>query len=379
MRQIIVKRSLLLACCCLLCSAAAILSGSLLPIAAAAALLILCIGSLLLGIGIRKKVAVRLEMPATAGKLDAVVGKLTAASASRLPGGPLLCRLRVSNQLTGESKTVCVQLAVPPRGESCAEFRVQSPHCGYLQVRAEGLYITDWLGLLPVRLEQKVTAGCTVVPDTFIPEIEIDLSRVTPENEEEYAPDKAGQDYTETFQIRDYREGDSIKQLHWKLSEKLDRPVVRDPGLPVSRSLLLLWDKSAAACGPEETDALAEVTASVAQALTDQGINYTLGCHDDAGFTFTEVESREELLQSIPNLLRYGAGETAEQTVEEYFPQGFPYAKTLYFAGAVSHVPYAEKDGSVTALLCASNLPDSSSILHFEVENYAEDLHTILL
>ena len=71
---------------------------------------------------------------------------------------------------------------------------------------------------------------------------------------------KKGSDYSETFQLREYVPGDSIKQIHWKLSEKLDKLVVREASLPVQKSTLVFWDKYAEnGFSPEEADAMAEV------------------------------------------------------------------------------------------------------------------------
>lgn len=43
-------------------------------------------------------------------------------------------------------------------------------------------------------------------------------------------PDRAGSGPGETFQIRPYVPGDPIRQLHWKLSAKLDQPLIRELG-----------------------------------------------------------------------------------------------------------------------------------------------------
>ena len=43
-----------------------------------------------------------------------------------------------------------------------------------------------------------------------------------------YSGSRPGDDPGETFDIREYREGDSIRQIHWKLTGKMDRLIIRE-------------------------------------------------------------------------------------------------------------------------------------------------------
>ncbi len=59
---------------------------------------------------------------------------------------------------------------------------------------------------------------------------------------DEYSMRKAGYDPSETFAIREYQPGDRIRQIHWKLTEKFDSLMVRDYGLPIQNTVLLLLE-----------------------------------------------------------------------------------------------------------------------------------------
>lgn len=43
-----------------------------------------------------------------------------------------------------------------------------------------------------------------------------------------YSGSRPGDDPGETYDIREYRSGDSIRQIHWKLSGKLDDIMIRE-------------------------------------------------------------------------------------------------------------------------------------------------------
>ena len=73
------------------------------------------------------------------------------------------------------------------------------------------------------------------------------------EDSDSYSQERPGADLTETFQIREYVPGDSMRQIHWKLSGKFDRLIVRDPALPITRNVLVFWERTGS---PEVSNAL---------------------------------------------------------------------------------------------------------------------------
>ncbi len=149
---------------------------------------------------------------------------------------------------------------------------------------------------------------------------------------DEFSMVKAGFDPSETFAIREYRPGDRIRQVHWKLSEKFDELMVRDYGLPIQNTILLLLEtgyeegkQPRADCmlmvrdyglpiqntilllletGYEEgkqpradcMDALAEGILSLAQELVQQQILFCIGWqnHEEGMFSCMEINDIEE-------------------------------------------------------------------------------------
>ena len=59
---------------------------------------------------------------------------------------------------------------------------------------------------------------------------------------DKYSPHKPGDDPTELFGLRPYREGDRLSRIHWKLSQKTGQTLVKELGLPVSERVLFLLD-----------------------------------------------------------------------------------------------------------------------------------------
>lgn len=84
-----------------------------------------------------------------------------------------------------------------------------------------------------------------------------------PEDCQEYAQDRRGLDRTEVYQIREYVPGDSLSQIHWKLTSKRETLLVREPACPVEQSLLFLVDRTWGTLEPSQADTLMEAAASI--------------------------------------------------------------------------------------------------------------------
>lgn len=169
----------------------------------------------------------------------------------------------VENTVTGETHREKLTLH-----QGRGAWQVQSACCGCLVMQAAELVLWDLLGVLPVRIPCTVQGRTCVMPDTF--PIEADpVSAISRQTDcEEYAPDVRGSDPTETFQIREYVPGDSLRQIHWKLSAKAGRYMVRDAAKPVDHRLTIYVERRTAP--PRLADGLMEAVVSLCQAYVDQ-------------------------------------------------------------------------------------------------------------
>jgi hypothetical protein len=69
-----------------------------------------------------------------------------------------------------------------------------------------------------------------------------DEAPAVPCEESDCYGERPGDDPSEIFNIRSYMPGDAIDRIHWKLSSKTDKLLVREFGCPVERKILLLVD-----------------------------------------------------------------------------------------------------------------------------------------
>ena len=247
------------------------------------------------------------HMPAALPRGQQIELALTLRSDARLPR-LVRCTLRLGNTLTGERQTLIASAVLRGRREHVLRFTAKPMHCGLLTFSPEQIVLPDPFGLFEKRLSPNSSCSATVLP-TLRP-LELALADAA-DLYEAGAPQTAqlpGYDPAETVQVRDYVPGDPIRQIHWKLSEKADRLLVREFGRPQAAQVLLLFETAALPGGaltPERTDALLDGLCAVSHALLAAELPHTLGWYDGSSgrFRTQPITVRQELDAALRQLL----------------------------------------------------------------------------
>lgn len=259
------------------------------------------------------------------------------------PADRLICQVCCENLLTGEKEFISLRMAAPARTRARMELWMKSRHAGRVRISLRRITCFDLFGLFrfQVRPSEEVYALTMVSPHTFSVETQIAYGESTNMDSDEYSIKKAGYDPSETFAIREYRPGDRMRQIHWKLTEKFDNLMVRDYGLPIQNTILLLLEtgrlSQSEKIEPDCLDALAEAILSVSQELLSQQIVHSVGWqnHEENIFSCMEVENEEELSSLFPGLLGAVPGEDARSVAEHYMEN----REQLEFAHVVIFTP----------------------------------------
>ena len=338
-----------------------------------------------------KRVKVEISVPHIMQKNREVVCTLRVKNMSILPLWRVKCCPLVTNFLTGEAFELTVNLSILPKEEKEVRFFVESGHCGQLNVTLTRILAYDVFRLFRATCVVGELARATVFPDTFPSEITLLASRVQAESPEEYSPYKSGWDRTEIFQIRDYVHGDSVKQIHWKLTTKYDRLIVRDPALPVLHSLLLLWEKSlpvGRSVVPVVEDAMCEAFISLCQTLVAQSVVFHVACNNPKTDTIetVQISGLEDLSVAAAKLLAIPAtaGATSSFDIYSRMERQWSFSSLAYFT---EYMPTGIHDiagrSETTVFFCSSDgAPREQGefrVLSFTPDNYAEALYDVAL
>ena len=228
-------------------------------------LLVLCIALPLvsLAFSLPCMLRCRLELfprPAALDRGEAGGWALAVSTPAGLPLARLSLRLRRENLLTGRqefSQLILTGVA----GRLPEMLDAPTEHCGLLELRADKIKVCDYLGLFTLRLKPPAPARmvCRPIPAQCRP-VEIPEGKGTRPSSKNASRRSPGEDYD----LREYRPGDPLRSVHWKLSSKWDELIVREREETVSPLPLLTLDRFGA---PEELDKLLDRVTGMSRAM----------------------------------------------------------------------------------------------------------------
>ena len=180
------------------------------------------------------------------------------------------------NKLVGERKTMPIKMALGPKEERVCPFTLLSPNYGEIDRVLHDIGVVDPLGLFKKNISVDVQDTRTVIfPDYSRLNISSDALDVYDMESYRYVDGKVGGDTSETVGIREYRQGDNVRSIHWKLTAKNSVPLIKEAGFPVSNRVTLILDKrlNQGDCY-EEMNLLTEYGLSFSKSLLDLGIEH---------------------------------------------------------------------------------------------------------
>ena len=211
-------------------------------------------GFLILSIFCGKNLSIELKLPKAAEQNGIWKGRLTLTNHSVLPVFLGKGTLLWENEFTGEKGEMPIAFSLGGKGKQVIEIQGRSQWCGCIRFALNSWKSFDFFGICS-RKRKTELCSCTVV----MPEKQKqDFSFLTKEGFDmesfRYSGSRPGDDPGETFDIREYREGDSIRQIHWKLTGKMDRLIIREKSFPVDDTVLILAEAFLPEKDPGSTD-----------------------------------------------------------------------------------------------------------------------------
>ena len=184
---------------------------------------------------------------------------------SALPLPPVQVRLTWRNQLTGEEGRLSCRLTPQP-GETELPLALPASHCGRLVCGVQAAWALDLLGLFPLPLPGRPRSALLVLPQPAQAEAPDELE--APRSGGVVLRPRPGGGPGEDYDLREYRAGDSLRSIHWKLSSKKDELVVRETLEPRQAEVVLTYDHFGP---PEELDQVFDRLYALSGLLLDKG------------------------------------------------------------------------------------------------------------
>lgn len=250
--------------------------------------------SLLVSLLAMLRTRLRMDAPALLTRNEAAYVTLRADNGF-LPQPLCRFRLTITAVMTGERRS----LRQSTQSQGSWYVPLDTSHAGAYLCQVEKARVYDYLGLfrLPVRAPAPVETVIRPVPrePARLPNLRHFLVR-------QLKP-KPGGGFSEEHELRDYRPGDSMREIHWKLSVKTDRTIVREAQEPVRGLTLLTFDLRGT---PGRVDATLEELLWLSQWLLDHDTPHQILWIDptDCETATAPIEAPADLEALLSRLLR---------------------------------------------------------------------------
>lgn len=244
------------------------------------------------------------------------------------------------NRLTGET----FETEIHPDGRGKRVVEVESSRCGLVRLAVSCTEVRDWFALTKIRRDIQAEVSVLAEPALFPVELRMEPDSGVCSREEGGNHRRAAD--PEPGDMREYMPGDDIHRIHWKLSEKLDRTMIRESAPEaLDMPALLLETNFPGKTDPEAMDAAVRGLLSVSRAMVAEGILHAVFMADGAGTACTEVDDDADY---------YGA---EQQVLTAVCTSGGASASTLFsretedirFRHVIVFSPYPGTDLSLTA------------------------------
>ncbi len=221
---------------------------------------------------------------------DRGMWRLSVENRSLLPLARLSLRLETRNLLTGASRRQKLALSGVIR-RAPEEFPVDAAHCGLLEFRVRKVRVWDYLGLFSLPCTQPQCARLSVDPVPVSPgPVNIPEGQGVRPQSSGAARRGPGEDYD----LREYRPGDPMRSVHWKLSSKWDELIVRERAETVTPLPMLAFDWSGP---PDRLDRVLDRLSGLSRALLAVQRPHVLVWLDQAGDPVRRVVNDEKDLR----------------------------------------------------------------------------------
>lgn len=335
-----------------------------------------------------RKISLSVLIKESGTKHKGASGEMRISNRSIFPVVQLRCAMHIDNLLTGESYEQPLNFSVRPKDSRKMSIAIEARRCGHLRITFTHAKALDYFGLLRFPIKFSASYDTIVMPDSYEIMVIPAAQSYSPEESEEYIPNRAGNDVSETHQIRPYLPGDSIRQIHWKLTGKYDQLMVRECAMPLKYSMVVFFDTSYPeqhTPSPACIDALAETVVALSEGLLDAGIAHMMAWRQaDGSLEHRPITDSDTLSELLPELLAGQEHKVSmkEQRSADLFDK-MSFSQLIWLC-AGSAKPYFETQAQVTAICSVPSKKKESAdsgdaVIYISPKSYKQELESIII
>ncbi len=174
-------------------------------------------------------------------------------------------------------------------------YHLPTSHSGAVYYFVSCARVCDYLGIFAIPRKWELRGATIVLPQPAPPRKLPSLLKLM---SAAHRP-KPGGGFSEIHELREYRPGDSLRHIHWKLTAKTDRPVVREPQELCLGKMALSLDLPA---DPDDFDLVLDHTAWLSGWLIERGFDHAVLWYSGDRPTGMTIANKDDVSVLMPQL-----------------------------------------------------------------------------
>ncbi len=220
----------------------------------------------------------------------------------------VLVELEIYNKMF-DSTTYKTLLFELNDGKNDCVINLMAGQCGEVNFKCRSIYIMDMLKLF--RIKTKPFKDCSTIIYPKHLDVNVDLSDMIRGETltEGSMQNRKGNDRSEIFDTREYQTGDDVRSIHWKLSEKTGKLIVRESSEPSHYDVVLIPDfahyNGDEKVNIDELNTAVAMTVAVAEQLMQKGAHFCVMIPTQNGLSEIEIASINDYERMMAQAMCY--------------------------------------------------------------------------
>ncbi|MGM9979353.1 MAG: DUF58 domain-containing protein [Clostridium sp.] len=238
-------------------------------------------------------------------KNDGIEVKLLIKNNSIFPAVNGELKLCYYNKFSGNKEIEYINFPINSKETESIDFKIKSKYCGKLIIEIQSLKIYDYLTFSSVKKKVNKSKEVIVLPQIYDINFSSNVANINSLDGEIFSKDKAGDDPSEVFNVREYIEGDKIQRIHWKLSSKVDNVMIKEYSQPIVNDSIIIVELCESENNINTIQGIIETAISLSHMLLSYNYIHYICWYDKSKDFFNKIiiNSEEDMLGVACELL----------------------------------------------------------------------------
>lgn len=238
-------------------------------------------------------------------KNDGIEVKLLIKNNSIFPAVNGELKLCYYNKFSGNKEIEYINFPINSKETESINFKIKSKYCGKLIIEIQSLKIYDYLTFSSVKKKVNKSKEVIVLPQIYNINFSSNATNINSLDGEIFSKDKAGDDPSEVFNVREYVEGDKIQRIHWKLSSKVDNVMIKEYSQPIVHDSIIIVEFCESENNINTIQGIIETAISLSHMLLSYNYIHYICWYDKSKDFFNKIiiNSEEDMLGVACELL----------------------------------------------------------------------------